>query len=153
MKGAHGCSHLELDFSWDVDVEEMNLAVHRDEFACEATVLADCRCMVDTASTLGIVHRARIVHFSVIALRNRPCVDAQYVHLLSVWKYVPPMIHVLTSFATEDSICTLSLALVPTSYALPGVYPIVSAYTGKCVWPYGELKHSYANYNVKSSGC
>jgi len=55
---------------------------------------------------------------------------------------VPPTSHTPASFAAAESIRTLSDTDLSVSYVAPDVYPISSAYSGKKLTPYGELKHS-----------
>ena len=60
----------------------------------------------------------------------------------------PPISHTPASFAAAESILTLPLGEDATSYFSPGLYPIISQYSGKNCAPYGELKHSYRDLSL-----
>jgi hypothetical protein len=77
--------------------------------------------------------------FQELSLRITVCVLS--VH--AKFQKLPPISQVPVSFAAEESIWTLSLSFFVALKGCPGRYPMVSAYTGKCVCPYGELKHSW----------
>lgn len=55
---------------------------------------------------------------------------------------LPPIIQTPASLAVSESILTDSHCVLETSNVSADLKPMVSAYSGKCTCPYGELKHS-----------
>ena len=139
-------THLERYLSWNINVKQVNLAMHRNQVACAQKA--------QQGSYSSIMHQTYLEGYR----RYKCCTTCRPGDLSRGWtlsqfqrgqisrggsQHLPPISHVFVSFAAAESIFTLSLSLLSGLNCFPGVYPILSAYVGKCVTPYGELKHSY----------
>jgi len=122
--------HFELYFSWDVNVEEMNLSMRGYEFSWNK-----CWNQPETMVTqthLGASRQSRYcIPYHQMGPSLEPCLQRETYtpHIFTEQDRAdrPPNIQTLSVLAASESILTLSLWLASKSYFSPFLNPMGSA--------------------------